>query len=310
MERRDYLIKTFSRTKRKDFENYILNAIWHRLDNPNIQPVSQQYVKRPNGSYALIDLYFPQLHIGIEVDEAHHFAQIDADQLRTEDILTALEEDANTLKMDHIIGAVEENSTSHFQIFRIDATLPLHELHQQIDQVVHHIQQKANTRELQWLTYEEELERVKRQTSLSINDAVAFKYIRDIANTVFGKNNKANQQSYFKVTDEITLWCPQLSPIIDGEVRSMAGGWLNFLADDWSYIDESNKDVNTVDERLKNLEKKQKEDRTLAVFAKFKDNLGINRYRFVGMFKLAGISPDDDRFLRYVKIGDSVPVTQ
>lgn len=30
--KREYLIRTFSRTKRKDYENYILNAIWHKLD--------------------------------------------------------------------------------------------------------------------------------------------------------------------------------------------------------------------------------------------------------------------------------------
>jgi hypothetical protein len=33
-----------------------------------LYPVTQQYVKRPNG-YALIDLYFPQIIFAIEVKE-------------------------------------------------------------------------------------------------------------------------------------------------------------------------------------------------------------------------------------------------
>ena len=31
--KKEYLIKTLSRTKRKDYENYVIGAIWHRLKN-------------------------------------------------------------------------------------------------------------------------------------------------------------------------------------------------------------------------------------------------------------------------------------
>ena len=71
-EKREYLIKTLSRTKRKDYENYVVGAIWHRINNLEIKPVSQQYVKRNDGKYALLDLYFPQINVGIECDEAYH----------------------------------------------------------------------------------------------------------------------------------------------------------------------------------------------------------------------------------------------
>lgn len=40
-----YLVKTLSRTKRKDYENYVINAIWQRLNNSDIEIVSQQYVE-------------------------------------------------------------------------------------------------------------------------------------------------------------------------------------------------------------------------------------------------------------------------
>lgn len=50
----EYLVKTFSRTNKKDYENYILTCIWHRL----IKLVTQQYVKLIDGIYALIDFIF------------------------------------------------------------------------------------------------------------------------------------------------------------------------------------------------------------------------------------------------------------
>ena len=44
-----YLAKTLSRTKRKDYENYVVNAIWNRINDSRLVPVSQQYVKSNNG---------------------------------------------------------------------------------------------------------------------------------------------------------------------------------------------------------------------------------------------------------------------
>jgi len=71
--KRDYLYHMFShRTADKDKENYIINAVWQKIDSIDLQPVTQQYIRRPNGRYALLDLYFPQLNYGIECDEAYH----------------------------------------------------------------------------------------------------------------------------------------------------------------------------------------------------------------------------------------------
>ncbi|MCA1020562.1 hypothetical protein [Halobacillus litoralis] len=49
-------------------------------------------------------------------------------------------------------------------------------------------------------------------------------------------------------------------------------------------------------------------DRIRSVFAKYKDNLGFHRYRFVGVYQLAGISPDDNRFMRYERVSDRVEI--
>lgn len=292
MNKRDYLIKTFSRTKRKDYENYILTAIWHKLDNMDIKPVSQQYVKRQNGTHALMDLYFPQLKIGVEVDEAYHQDNQKEDKVR----------------MDDIISAVNEESIKDFVCFRIDATQSIEEINDRINLVVSAIKDKALKTKLKWKTYEEELKQLKQQSHLTIYDDVSFMDIKDIANTVFGKNSKRYQKSFFKVGDKMWLWCPKLSITVNGDAKSVAGGWLNFLAEDWSYIDESHQDGAIVEERKGKYMQEASLERERAVFAKYKDNLGFNRYRFVGVFKVSGISPENEGCIRYLRVDDKVEI--
>ncbi|MTT31792.1 hypothetical protein GMB86_07170 [Terrilactibacillus sp. BCM23-1] len=294
MNKRDYLVKTFSRTKRKDYENYILTAIWHKLDNMDLKPVSQQYIKRKNGTHALMDLYFPQLHIEVEVDEAYHKDNQEADNLR----------------MDDIISAVNEESIDDFLCLRIDATKSIEEINDRINEIVTSIKSRALKTPLKWLTYEEELNQLKQQEYLSIYNDVSFKDIKDIANTVFGKNSKRYQKSWFRIIDNMWLWCPKLSIIVNGSTQSAASGWLNLLAEDWSYIDESHQDEVIVEERKKNYMEEINLGRERTVFAKYKDNLGFNRYRFVGVFKSSGLSPDDDNFVRYLRIDDKIKIVK
>ena len=294
MDKRDYLVKTFSRTKRKDYENYILTAIWHKLNNMDLKPVSQQYVKRQNGSHALMDLYFPQLHIGIEVDEAHHKDNVEEDKLR----------------MDDIISAVSEESINDFLCLRIDATESIEGINERINEIVSIIEERATETTLVWKTYEEELNELKNQDYLSIYDDIPFRYIKDITNTVFGKNYKGFQRVFVKMSEKTRLWCPKLSIIENGETKSVAAGWLNILAKDWSYIDESHVDKETVKERSANYLEEIETGLERVVFAKYKDNLGFNRYQFVGVFKSIGISPDNDEFVRYERIDDKVKIVK
>lgn len=294
MEKRDYLIKTFSRTKRKDFENYILTAIWHKLDNMNIKPVSQQYVRRKNGKYALMDLYFPQIHIQIEVDEAYHQDNQIADKIR----------------MDDIISAVSEQAIEDFLCLRIDATKPLADLNNRINDVVSIIKDRASKKTLKWQTYEEELNEVRGKEYISMYHNTSFRYIKDIANTLFDRNVKGYQHAFFHARDNMWVWCPKLSIIVNGETKSAAAGWLNLLAEDWSYIDESHQDTQIVEERRKKYVQEINLGRVRAVFAKYKDNLGLSRYRFVGIFKCSGLSQENESFIRYTRIDKKLKIVK
>ena len=83
MDKKEYIIRQLGRTKNKKYETYVVTRIIHLLNDFTIKFVTQQYVTRPEGR-ALTDLYFPQFGVHIEVDEVHHFhdVNIEADKLR------------------------------------------------------------------------------------------------------------------------------------------------------------------------------------------------------------------------------------
>ena len=72
MDKKEYIVNQLKRTYHKKYENYCITRIIHRLDNEYIQFITQQLFKRPDGKFALADLYFPQLNISVEIDEPHH----------------------------------------------------------------------------------------------------------------------------------------------------------------------------------------------------------------------------------------------
>lgn len=95
-ERLDHIAYMLNvRTNRKAYENFIVNAIYTKVGNPELMPVTQQYVRNPNDSrrYYLLDLYFPQINFGVEIDERQHCNQTNKllDDVRDEDIKSAIE---------------------------------------------------------------------------------------------------------------------------------------------------------------------------------------------------------------------------
>ena len=80
------------------------------------------------------------------------------------------------------------------------------------------------------------------------------------------------------------------------------------LADDWTYIDESHEDEEIVAKRKETYKREVQSGQERVVFAKYKDNLGVHRYRFVGVFRIAGVSPVDDRFIRYERVKEEIEI--
>ena len=262
--KRDYLIKTFSRTKKKDYENYILNSIWTKLNRIDLQPVTQKYVRFKNGRYGLIDLYFPQINFGIECDELHHLYNQETDEIRS---MTLFE----------ILDAVDE--TTSFILRRIKAYESIESIHSQIDEVVNEIYEILESK-IDFVPWEVEKskEKVAHIKSITINDEIRFRKISDIANAL-GKPVKGMQKAYFPLHEDYYIWCPQLAVEFNGKLVSSGNhGWINHLSEDWEYIYESREDSKKMD----SLEKQKRHFRI--TFAKSKDNLGNSSYRFIGVF--------------------------
>ena len=84
--------RTFHLKKnKKDFrikkhENFVITALLHDERLRELKPLTQHYVPLSDSNYALIDLYYPQIDLAIEVDEPHHLDNQDADKARQEGI--------------------------------------------------------------------------------------------------------------------------------------------------------------------------------------------------------------------------------
>lgn len=263
--KREYLVRTFSRTKRKNYENYILNAIWHKLDRSDLQPVTQQYIKGADGRYFLVDLYFPQLSIGVECDEAHHIGNAEKDQSRT-------------LTMEEMLAAYDE--TDDFQLLRIRAYENIESVERQIDDTVATIKDKIRkSKFIAWDFNESSYDVAVARGQIHIADRLAFRTILDISRC-FGKNYKGLQKAYFNIRHGYQLWCPKLAVYVDGKPQSVARGWVNTLSEDWENIFQENDDPN----RLRNVED-VRPTRPRITFAQSTDILGRSAYRFIGVYE-------------------------
>lgn len=272
--KQDYLYRMFSHhTKNKEMENYVVNAIWARLDDLNVKPVTQQYVRRPNG-YALIDLYFPQINYGVECDEPYHKDNTLKDAAREIDLKTAL-------------SACSEDGLT---IRRVDAKQDADKLHDSIREIVSEIKKKVEEKGKQlspWLEHEEEWCSIKESGTLRTEDAYSFKTIAEICIKCFGKPEGYRiQRAFFKVAKDRMLWCPKLAiELPDGSKAAQARGWVNELSADWKVITEHNNSGATPVAH---------QERLRYVFAKSKDERGEDAYRFIGTFKYSKDTPSGE----------------
>lgn len=263
MNKMEYLRKVFAHTKGKTFENYVINQIWARVEDLGLYPVTQQYVKRPNG-YALIDLYFPQINFAIEVNENYHNHIIESDKMRMEDIFGSIPEI-------NIEPIKEEDYES---------------VKKQIKNVVKKIEKKVNEKvnkfgPLKWdenwkeTEYKEKLSLARKKGKLCVSDSMSFTMIQvtnDIFNKGYSEGFSRFGQAFLKKSDNEYIWFPRLTPHKD---------WENKISDDWTVITEKNKDENKV---ITIIDKYHNKDIRRYTFAKYKDKLGDTSYRFIGVF--------------------------
>ncbi len=263
-KKREYLIKTLSRTKRKDYENYIINRIYHKLNRLDVKPVTQQYVKRSDGRYALIDLYFPQINYGIECDEKYHLEHDEEDRIRT-------------LSIEEMLDSVEE--TQGFILRRVKAYESIDSIENQINDIVHEIQTILINRQIKpWVVKLDAAEESIKKQIIRVEDHLEFDKITMIARC-FGKNYKGYQKSGIPLGEGYSVWCPKLAVMVEGKAEAVANGWINTLSSDWNYIYEENHKKGDIRYAV------GETNQYRIIFAKSKNNLGQNYYRFLGVFQ-------------------------
>ena len=81
-----HYISQLERTTRKVHENFVVSSLMHDERLLDLLPLTQHYLRRDEDKYALIDLYYPQLNLAIEIDEEHHKNNHKDDLRRQKDV--------------------------------------------------------------------------------------------------------------------------------------------------------------------------------------------------------------------------------
>lgn len=262
MDKKEYIIRQLGRTKNKKYEAYVINRIIHLLNDFDIKFVTQQYVTRPEGR-ALIDLFFPQVNLHIEVDEPYHKDNVENDKIREADIV---------------------NATNH-EVLRVDVSKSIEDINSQIHEIVEKIRSKIKQLKDEnlftpWdIDLEFNPETYIKRGYIDISDNVAFKTIKDACNC-FGHNYAGWMQGGAPHPDSnILLWFPKLFP---------NGEWLNNISPDEETITERNEDDAKAREHLDGyINKTNGKQHKRIVFANVKGNLGDRLYRFRGLYELS-----------------------
>lgn len=262
MIKRIILTNMFAKIAHKPTEAYVINRIWHKLDDTRVRFVLQKYVKRESG-YAFADLFLPQVGMIVEVNEAYH--ELDEqklkDAIRNNEVASALNADIRIIK----------------------ASGSLDEIHSRVDELVAEIRKRIEALGEKFLPCDYSITRstpeyYKSRGFFSVKSEDWLRNI-DAITEVFGvklKHNGFRRKSGAQVpgrADEF-LWWPQLKNKT----------WHNELSKDGRYIYEYNKTSEA--ERAKHVAQWINSDQKRITFMKETAYGVLEAYNFVGVFRI------------------------
>lgn len=242
--------------------------------------VAQQYVLLESGC-ALLDAYFPQFNIGIEVDEAQHKTEINhvLDKKRERDVIRA-------------IGCT---------VLRVDVTRGISEIHMACDQIVSIIKHKMMSSTYDPWNIESEYgsKRHIDRGYISVNDNVAFrKQIHALeCFGIYYKSSWTGGETH-PTEDDVHIWFPKIHARRD---------WINELDENEETIYEKNEDSKKNEETINKWITSKRTKRYVFVYSK--DSLGLVLYRFKGVFELDKAETLNRRMAVWRKICDTVVTT-
>jgi hypothetical protein len=276
-----YVLKSLRKISHKEWELFVVSRIIHKLDDPDIEFVTQQLVRLPNNRRALTDLYFPQFNVHLEVDECHHFQDnseitegfeyIPEDEMRENDIVQITGHEVHRIRVCELLEGQKVDRD-----YQVVAQL--------VDSFVDFIKAAKREKLAQGLFEPWDFEKrydpqaVIRKGKFCIADNILFRTQID-AMRCFGFTGKGWQRGAWKIADGSgdTLWFPRLYP---------HGMWHNQLIQGGSVIDEraiNEEGRASIRKQLLDFEKKP--NQRFIIFARGRDALGNNLFRYVGVFQ-------------------------
>lgn len=276
MTKLDYICRSFKKQTHKKYESYVINAIWQKLDNEEVEFVTQQVVCTKNG-HKLFDLYFPQIQLAVEVNEKYHDNDLQRkiDTKRRELIKEAIQENA-------VLDAVGNICIKDVNITMNQVQRSLKEVNKDIDEIVNEIQQKfSKLSDKHWyFTNEEKAKQIKKRGKLISGDHFS-NLIYEIINLVYGQNktNYGNWSFYRSI----------INPTLSQPKQESYKGWVNKLENNNQdfYMNHVSGTLKAAQEKI-DLERKRGHE-TVFLFARWKDSLGVKSRRFMGVYELQGI---------------------
>ncbi len=259
----DYITRALSKISHKRLESFVIHRIWNALDNTDIHFVFQQYVVRKEGKYALADLYLPQINLVVEINEPAHYQNQEADNIRNAEISEYVD-----VKVIDCYNVVNGNAVA----------CTLEELNQRTDMIIEFIRERiSETHLIQWKGIDTP-EEVRHRGYIKVEDNVSLNTIDDIA-AIFGtvpKHRGFLRASGVRVPNkgkEEYVWWP----------NTHHANWRNELSADKLTITEYPK---AESEREGHMKSYLNKDEKRITFLKYTDWLGMNTYRFVGVFQI------------------------
>ena len=266
----DYILRSITKVRHKRWEFFVITRILHKLDDSELEFVTQQLVRQPDGSRYLTDLYFPQLELHLEINEPYHKDQVEKDFKREQDIVLATKNEVKHINIKDLTELSEDEIIE-------DVCL-------QVDRFVELVKKLKNKKiedgkftPWDWsLRYS--AEPIIERGYLDVSDNVMFR-LQIEALRCFGFSGKAYQRGAWTIPDGTGdwVWFPRLYEHYI---------WRNELSPDGNYIYEraiNDKGRASIEKQVENARSKQL--RNAIVFAKAKDSLGSNVLRYVGTFR-------------------------
>jgi len=261
-DKSNYIVHSLSKISHKKWELYVISRIVHLLDDHDLEFVCQQQVRKQNGQRYLVDLYFPQLGLYVEVDEAQHFTLEHAqfDKLRQREILEAANLEEKRIPVyDRASESYRNLSEINRDVVNLLSDIKSRKLGL-VDAgqfVPWNISDRYNP------------QKYISQGHISVEDNVAVRRQVD-ALRIFGAKFKGYQRGWWNIkgTNQ-AVWFPRLYT---------SKTWTNSLSEDGLTIVEAKTDGAKLDGN-------GGPDTDRVVFGHYKNALGETVYKFVGLFR-------------------------